>query len=181
VQDWKIQRTHGQCVKTGRTFDPGESFHVVLFREDDGFRREDYSEQAWGEPPEGAYCCFKSRMPAREPEGKKRLLVDDEVLVDFFLRLGDENDPARTQFRFVLGLILMRKRLLKYEETTSVAGREVWRMRLMRDRSIHDVQNPRLDDEEIENVTRQLSTILHIEADAQTAETDPAYDSIEIP
>jgi len=181
VQDFKVQRSQGRCAATGREFGTGELFHVVLFRADDGFRREDYCDQAWQGPPEGAFCCFRSRIPETRTPAKRRLLVDDEVLIDFFLRLAGEDDPARKQFRFVLALILMRKRLVKYEETASQDGREVWRMRLMRDKSVHDVENPRLADDEIETVTQQLSTILQTDPDAADRSDDEVGPDLEHP
>ena len=45
---------------------------------------------------------------------------------------AEETRPQRIAFRFVLALILMRKRLLKYEETQSEDGMEIWRMRTVR-------------------------------------------------
>ena len=90
--------------------------------------------------------------------------MDDEVLIDFFIRLKDEQERTRLQFRFVLALILMRKRLVKYEETRTDGPTEIWRMRLMRDRTVHEVANPRLNDEEIEDVSRQLTAVLHSDA-----------------
>lgn len=171
MEDWRIGRAAGCCVKTGRQFAGAESFHVVLFEDGDGFRREDYSPEAWVGPPEGSFCCFKSRMPADEKGKKKRLLVDDDVLIDFFTRLKDEKERGRLQFRFVLALILMRKRLLKYEETRRDGEVEVWQMRLVKDGSLLPVVNPRLTDEEIESVSRQLGAILH--ADAGVFAEDP--------
>ena len=65
------------------------------------------------------------------------------------------------QFRFVLALILMRKRLLRYEQTLQEDGREYWQMRLLRDQTLHRVQNPQLTDEQVAGVSAQLGSILH--------------------
>ena len=51
------------------------------------------------------------------PGGSKRLLVDDEALLDLFDRLAEDDDERRRAFRWVLGLILVRKKLLKLEGT----------------------------------------------------------------
>lgn len=179
MSDWKLERSAGRCVKTGREFAPGETYHVVLYQENEGLRREDYCEQAWTAPPEGAFCCFKTRKPDTQPDRKKRLFVDDEVLIDFFIRLKDEQERTRLQFRFVLALILMRKRLVKYEETRTDGPTEAWRMRLMRDQSAHWVVNPRLNDEEIEDVSRQLTAILHSDAGEFADEDEPSARSVE--
>ena len=159
VQEWEVQPAAGRCALTGRKLQEGEEFYSALFEEGDTFRRVDYSPESWKGPPEGSYCHFKSRMPVKEK--RKKLLVDNDILASFFLRLGDDAEPARVQFRFVLALILMRKRLLRYEGSKVEAGVEVWRMTLTTDRSEHRVVNPRLTDEQIEGVSSQLSAILH--------------------
>ncbi len=79
----------------------------------------------------------------------------------FFVRLAGETEPCRVHFRFVLALILMRKRRLRYEGSTVTDDGEVWTVVLTRDRSTHQVVNPRLRDDQVENVSRQLSAILH--------------------
>src|ERR1035437_7323886 len=81
------------------------------------FIRVDYCEKCWAEgkrPTQGTMFSFwKTTVP--EPQQKKKLLVDDAVLVDVFQRMESRNEPQEIRFRFVLALILMRKRLLKYE------------------------------------------------------------------
>ncbi|MEE9295579.1 MAG: hypothetical protein V3W34_11540, partial [Phycisphaerae bacterium] len=106
VEKWQIDKAVGRCAKTGALIDEGEVYYAVLYEQGESFRREEYSVAAWEGLPQGAYCCFKTRMPVKEK--KKRLLVDDDVLVNFFRRLKDETRLVRLQFRFVLALILMR-------------------------------------------------------------------------
>jgi hypothetical protein len=159
TQQWEVEPAAGRCAVTGRRLEEGEEFYSALFEDGEVFRRCDYSLDSWNGPPEGSYCHFKSRVPIKEK--RKKLLVDNELLVSFFLRLGDETEPARLQFRFVLMLILMRKRILRYEGSAVEDGVEVWRMVLTKDRSEHRVANPRLTDEQIEGVSAQLSAILH--------------------
>jgi len=161
-QEWQVESPKGRCVVTGRELSEGEEFYSVLFEDEaveGGFRRADYSVEAWTGVPEGAYCHFKTHVPVKEK--KRRLLVDNEVLVNFFLRLAEETDPLRVQFRFVLGLILMRKRLLKYQGAEAENGIEVWWMTLTLDHSEHKVINPQLTEEQIEGVSGQLGEILH--------------------
>jgi hypothetical protein len=159
AQQFEVEAASGRCATTGRTLEEGEEFYTVLLESGDSFRRADYSLEAWTGPPEGAYCHFRSRVPVKEK--RKKMLVNNELLAGFFERLADEAEPVRVQFRFVLALILMRKRLLRYEDSGVEEGTEVWRMTLVHDRSEHRVVNPRLTDEQIEGVSRQLTAILH--------------------
>lgn len=176
-QQYEIQSITGRCTKTNRPFEEGEEFYTVLFEHGESFTRADYSLEAWQGPPEGAYCFFKSRMPVKEK--RKRMLVDDELLVSFFRRLSGETEPLRVQFRFVLALILMRKRMLRYDGSETRDAGEVWRMTLTTDQSTHEVVNPDLTDEQIEGVSTQLSAILHSDmgqwaVDAFDAEVGPS-------
>ncbi len=161
-QEWQVESSKGRCAASGKELSEGEEFYSVLFDDptvEGGFRRADYSVEAWSGVPEGAYCHFKTHVPIKEK--KRRLLVDNEVLVNFFVRLSDEADELRIQFRFVLALILMRKRLLRYDGSETIEGVETWRMTLTHDQSEYRVVNPRLTEAQIEGVSGQLGAILH--------------------
>ncbi len=170
MPEYDVQRATGVCAASGRALVEGEAIYTVLYEEGEGFRREDYALDQWTEPPAGAYCHFRGRVPVRAK--KRQVFIDDEGLVALFLRLADDPEPLRIQFRFVLALMLMRKRILKYEESRRTEGGEVWRMGMPRDQSSHDVINPRLSDDQIEGVGRQLTAILHGDA-AEFAFDDP--------
>ncbi len=156
--DFEVSRPAGRCSVSGREFAEGEPFHSALFETPQGFERRDYSEECWQGPPEGALCVFQTRLPKREE--KKRTFVGDDVLVTFFDRLADCEEEPKQRFRFVLSLILLRKRLLKYERTIREGDREFWEMRLMRDKTLHRVFNPVLKDAEIQELTGQLGAVL---------------------
>lgn len=170
AQDWQVEHSTGRCAITGRELGEGEEYYAVLFEEGESFRRADYSLGGWDGPPEGSYCHFKTRVPVREK--KRRLLVDNEVLVNFFTRLADEEDASRLRFRFVLALILMRKRILRYDASEVREGTEYWRMTMPSDQSTHEVVNPRLTDDQVELVSEEISAILHGDMGVWGAVTD---------
>lgn len=163
MEQWELARPTGVCGVTGRELREGEEYYAVLFEDADSFRRVDYCLEVWKGPPQEAFCHFKTRVPVREAT-RKRLLVDDDMLINLFLRLADQTEPLRLQFRFVLALILMRKRLLRYQETIQDGGVEYWLMNLAKEQSVHRVLNPHLTDEQTEGVSRQLGAILHGDA-----------------
>ena len=45
--EWAIKSRGHCCARTGRQFQDGEYFYTLLFREEEEFRREDISEEAW--------------------------------------------------------------------------------------------------------------------------------------
>jgi len=158
MADFEIARAVGRCAVSGRTLNEGEAFYSVILDTPDGLQREDVSEECWNGPPAGAFCHFKSRIPRKEEP--KKIFVDDDALVGFFLQLGRSEDPLKQRFRFVLSLMLMRKRLLKYEATVRDGGRESWRMKLVKDKSLHDVLDPALDERQIQELTGELGILL---------------------
>jgi hypothetical protein len=177
--DYTVQRTTGRCANTGRDLTPGEPYFAVLIETTDGFERLDYSIEGWAGPPEGAFCYWRSRIPVKDDKAKT-VVVDTELLLTLFSQLDDlesneeeesaeEREPpseAKQQFRFVLGLLLMRKRLLKLDGTLVKDGREYWKLRLTRDQSIHHVWNPELTVERVEQLSFQLTALLSGDVDA---------------
>lgn len=162
MTEYELTRTAGQCSVCGRAFADGEEFHCYVVETKDGYERCDVAQECWQGPPEEAVCHFKTRLTRKEKP--RKTFVDNEVLIGFFLRLADNEEPFKQRFRFVLSLILLRKRLLKYERTLRENSREFWEMRLSRDKSLHKVFNPALSDAEIEGLTAELGSILQGEA-----------------
>lgn len=161
---YDISRASGQCAATGQPINPGDSYVACLVEraDDDGFDRVDYAEAAWqsGARPERLFSFWKTRMV--EPS-RRRVFVDDEVLLSLFDRLADETQPQRQAYRFVIGLILMRKRLLRCEGTRVEDGRSLWLMRRKGEPTDYpplEMVDPRLSERDVQDVADQLGEIL---------------------
>ena len=92
--------------------------------------------------------------------------VDDDLLMNVFERLADDDRPQRAQFRFVIALVLMRKKLLRYAGRETRENHEFWMLspRVPADTAPPPpfaVLNPRLRDEDIRELTDQLGEILN--------------------
>ncbi len=113
---YDVQRPTGQCAFTGRTLEPEETYIATLIDDTDELRRLDISTEQWeqGKRPDNLLAFWKATVP--NPEAPKKLFVDDQVLMNLLERLEDAHQPQRVAFRFVLALILMRKKLLRYDK-----------------------------------------------------------------
>lgn len=158
MSQWQVERGGGKCTGTDSEFEQGQEYYAALIEKDDGFERCDFSCEYWQEHKPKVFCFWKTRVPHKDQ--RKKLFVDDGILINMFERLENETETLRVNFRFVLALILMRKRLLKYEDTEKDQDKEIWKMRFVRESKIHKVVNPQLDDEQIEKVSQELSSIL---------------------
>lgn len=162
---YQVSRPTGVCAATCVPLEPGAACVATLCeREDDeGFDRHDFSTDAWesGERPQRLFSYWRTIVPAADE--KRRLLVDDEVLLDLFERLCDDDRPQRVAFRFVLALILMRKRHLQFVGRAGEGRDERWLLRPRKsapDAPPIEVVNPHLADEDVRELSDQLGEIL---------------------
>ena len=164
---YEVAKPLGKCAVTGDPIAQGERFMAALREMPTGFERVDVSLAAWPQFDRKDIVGFwQATMPAVEQ--KKKLFVDDEVLCQLFERLADVQEPAKLNFRFVLGLILMRKRMLIYEttrheQTTEGSDKELWTVRFKGRDDRLDLLNPRLTEEQVGEVSQQLGEILNEE------------------
>ncbi|MEJ2704989.1 MAG: hypothetical protein P8Z79_21335 [Sedimentisphaerales bacterium] len=158
MSDWEINKPLGQCYGTGVKIEPGQEYFGALVKTEEGLQRRDFCADYWESEKPDVFCYWKTKLP--HPDQKKQLFVDDQMLMAFFERLEKETDPEKVNFRFVLALILMRKRILKYEDTAIDDGGEIWRLRIVGDKQTAEVINPHLDEEQVEQLSSQIGEIL---------------------
>jgi hypothetical protein len=159
---YDVARPLGVCAVTAQPIAADEKFMAALRETPQGFERIDVSMPAWGDFDRKDVVAFwQTTMPRHEQ--KKKLFVDDEVLCQLFERLAELAEPAKLNFRFVLGLILMRKRMLIYETTRHEGERELWTVRFKGREDRLDLLNPRLTEEQVGEVSQLLGEILNEE------------------
>jgi hypothetical protein len=156
--DYQIQPNTRRCSQSGRELQPGEKFYSVLLEEGGKFSRLDYGSESWQGPPPGAFSFWSGRVPPLEPNRKPR--IDDDLLLDCFNRLEGQTEPGRVSFRYVVALLLMRRRRLKFEEARTENGQEVLCLRCARSGARHDVVNPGLTEEEMTAVQDEVFKVL---------------------
>lgn len=161
MDDWAISRSQGTCSETGVEFQPGQDYFAALVETEDGLLRKDYCADFWEKEKPHVYYFWKTRLP--DENEKKQIFIDDEMLMAFFERLGKDTDPEKINFRFVITLILMRKRKLKYDSEKTDGDKEIWRLKVPGQGEYVDVINPHLNEEQIGQLSNQLGQILHAE------------------
>ena len=162
MSNWEVDKPLGQCYGTGRKIEHGEEYFGALIVVDEGLQRRDYCADYWDSEKPEVFCYWKSRLP--RPDEKKQIFVDDNMLMAFFERLENETEQEKVNFRFVLALILMRKRRLKYDATRYEDDKEIWRLRIVGDKRVDnhvEVVNPHLDEEQVKQLSSQIGQILH--------------------
>jgi hypothetical protein len=127
---------------------------------DEGLDRLDFSAEAWesGHRPERLLAWWKTTVP---PAGGSRTpFVDDDVLMDLFEALSAQTDRRRVAYRFVLALILMRKKLLRYAGRRGSGEDERWLLVPRGSGEPIEVLDPHLTDGDIRALSDQLDEVL---------------------
>ena len=158
VTNYQLQATSRHCVRTGRELEPGDRFYSVLYDRGAAFVREDCSVEAWQGPPADAFSFWQGRIP--EGNQPRRIQVDESLLIDCMVRLAGETTPQKINFRYVLALLLMRRKRLKFEEVVSVEGQEHLSLRCTKTRKVYRVLNPQLSDAQMVEVQEEVQNVL---------------------
>ena len=163
ARDYKISKTAALCGTCGKSLNPGDEFTAVVRQRGDEFVREDFcpncSSHAGGDEDTDVLGVWRAKVS--QPEEKKKLLVDDDLLINFFQRLEGAEDQAKINFRFVLALVLMRKKLLIYDRSEELGdGTDIWAMHFRKSDEPQKVIDPNMDEEKIADVSRSLGEIM---------------------
>lgn len=155
--DWDIKGRAHTCARTGKTFGEGDFFYTLLYREAEGFRREDLCEEAWAERNENIqpFSFWRSKYEPPAPPPPEPIKKDDAE--DMLRDLLAKNEPGSLNAAYILALMLERKKILVPAES-SEADLLVYTHAKTGETFV--VRNPALSLEQIPDVQRQVSDLL---------------------
>ncbi len=157
--EFDIQGPTRVCAATGRGLGAGERYYAALLDDAGKFVRKDYAADAWAGPPAGAVAYWAGRVPASDRPRKPTF--NEELLLDCFHHLAGSVEPGRVNFRFVVALLLMRRRRLKFEDVRQAeGGGHVLVVRDAKSGARHEVADPRLSEDEVAAVQAEVFRVL---------------------
>jgi hypothetical protein len=159
ANEWPIKHRADVCAVTQKPFAAGEQFYTLLFREADGFRREDLSDEAWSKRNENIrpFSFWRSRY---EPPPATSEPIAKENAEDLLRRLLAEKNPERANACYVLAVMLERKRVLKQIKSESTNGDRVLIYEHGKTGDVFIVPDPQLRLDEIEKVQKDVANLL---------------------
>lgn len=158
MTEYQFQAPTRRCEASGRELKPGERFYTVLIDDGGRFVRHDYSAEAWTGPPPGTFSFWAGRVPPQDEKARPR--IDDDLLLDCLHRLEGQTEASRVSFRYVVALLLMRRKRLKFEAARTDGDTEVLVLRCPRTREAFEVVNPLLTDEAMATVQEEVCKVL---------------------
>ncbi len=164
-REYKIGARSRRCQACSREFGIGDEYlsTVVETAEEDRLSRQDFCPACWKPEAQPYFSFWKTRVP--EPESADRKgppLVDLARLMQLFEHLAESPDEQARRFRYVLALVLMRKRRLRVVESRRGRGGkgDVLTLRETGSERRHVVEAPGISDDEIRSVADRLREIL---------------------
>jgi hypothetical protein len=154
MAEYQIQPNARRCSASGRELRAGERFFSVLTEQSGKFVRSDYAADSWQGPPHDAFSFWAGKIPSGD--ARKRPVIDDELLLDCFNRLEGQTEPGRIKFRYVVGLLLLRRRRMRLEDTVREEGSEILYLRCSRTGTRHRLVNPALSEDETSAVQDEV-------------------------
>jgi hypothetical protein len=121
--------------------------------------RQEFHPEAWVGPPAGALAHWLGRIPTTT--APKKPPFQDGVLLDCLDHLATAHEPNRVNFRYVVALLLLRRRKLKLEESRKRAdGQSCMVVRDLRTGQRIEILDPHLGEAEIEAVQDEVFQVL---------------------
>jgi hypothetical protein len=169
--DWEIGSSSLACAGCNKPFVEEQEIFSALYDGRPTFARRDYCSECWPrQDRRPVFSHWRTRLPKRD--APVRRFVDDEVVLDFFKRLEGSPEPAKIGFRYVLGLLLMRKKVLKLKEfrrAEAPIGQAQGKgaALILHDRlrdCDYEVADPNLTEEQIRQMTGEINQILNVKA-----------------
>jgi len=131
MSEWKFRRRNGACTACNSAFEDGARHASLLSISDDFLAREDLCLVCW--QGRGEVCSGKGQVERRDDvvhwftrhrAGKRGLQLDLPTLEAVFLRLEGRTEPKLSELRYLLCLLLMRKKRLKIDRILRGEGQQ---------------------------------------------------------
>lgn len=158
LMEYDIQPPTRRCSVTGRELRPGERFFTALVEEQGRMERRDFAPEAWKGPPGGTFGYWCGKVPP--PNAAQRPRFDDDLLEECFQRLEGAVEPAQIHFRYVVALLLVRRRRFRLEEALTENGQSWLRLRHARSGEEVRILDPRLSEDEMNQVQDEVFRVL---------------------
>lgn len=163
IQNWSIRSRSHQCALTERPFVEGEVFHTAIYfdPETSGYLRRDVALDAWAqETSERKPIAYWRTTYTPNVVEEKPEVTSKESAMSLLQRFIEEDHPATENARYILALMLERKRILT---PTATKETEDGRMLFYENKKTGEVfliRDPDLHLDELAQVQDEVATLL---------------------
>jgi len=173
TQEWNIQSRSLQCAVTGRPFEKGERLYSALYWREGQYQRVDLCADAWKARNDNIepLSAWQTEFVPPPPPAPEALKKDDAE--SLLRRLVAENVPTTRNARYILALMLERKKVLRQIERKREEGTNVLVYEHIPSGEVWLIEDPGLKLGELSAVQEEVAHLLGA-GEPAPAEATPA-------
>jgi hypothetical protein len=160
TQEWNIQARALQCAASGRPFEKGETVFSALYWRDGQYVRTDLNEESWKARNDNIepLSAWQTEFVLPPPAAPETLKKDDAE--SLLRRLIAENAPATRNARYILALMLERKKVVRQIERQRNDGLSVLVYEHLPSGEVWLIEDPGLKLGELKSVQEEVAHLL---------------------
>jgi len=156
--DYQLHNPTRRCSTTGRDLRPGDRYFGTVLEHGSALERHDFAPEAWTGPPSGTIGHWVGQVPLTEE--RRRAPVDDEQLLHCFRQLEDAVTAHKQNLRYVLALLIIRRKRLRLTNTKCDEFGEVLVIMDPKSQTEFEVRDPRLSASALSAVQNEVFELL---------------------
>lgn len=168
-ENWNIRGRAHACSLSGKPFEEGEVFYTALFEEgpDRELVRRDYSAESWKTVSREAkpFSVWRSRYEPPPPPEERPEVVEKQTAETLLRRLVEENAPGTENVRYILAIMLERRKRLKQTAVRETPEDTFLVYEHVKTGDVYVIRDPELKLDQISEVQREVALLLETRAE----------------
>ena len=176
MTEWDIQPRSDACTACQKSFADKEAYHTLLRMDASGYQRRDLCAACYANAPRDGVLSYwqgEYKLPAPPPAEP----IQKETAETLLRKLVESTDPAHAAARYILAVMLERKRILKHRDTVrEQKGDELLIYEHASTGESFTIPDPRLRLDQLAQVQQEIAVVLHPATENAKAEpiTEPS-------
>jgi len=170
MTEWDIQSRADACTACQRPFADKEAYHTLLSLDAAGYARRDLCATCFaGATRDGVISYWQGEYKLPPPPPPEA--IQKETAETLLRKLVESTDPSHESARYILAVMLERKRILKHRDTVHEdSGAELLVYEHARTGESFTIPDPKLRLDQLAQVQEEVSALLHPPAESAKAE-----------
>ncbi len=162
IEDWdkRVPRAQEKCTKCGREFAIGDEYLATVRLASTGIVREDRCLSCGEALEAGVFSHWRARRAAGTTYARR---LDFDSLLELFRRLEGHEDDQSSRLRWIVAILLLRRRLLVQTGREQDGEREVLLLKPKHEEHVFRVVDPGLDDDAFATMRDDLARIFNLD------------------
>lgn len=184
IEQWHIRSRAHQCAGCGEPFTEGQPIFAAIFPDADssGYVRRDFSLAAWNglaDSPDKPFSTWRSTYHAPQAEEKPDM-VKKQSAEELLRLLAAEDDEHTENARYILAVMLERKKLLRETDTQTTPNGILRIYEHRRDGDVFIIRDPNIPLDQVESIQQDIIDLLENSGRPQPAAAEETAEATDI-